>query len=73
MIFHATTHPLAIDYKLKGKIYNVHPIDLKAAQAGDPSTPMTDAPFDTQTVLPGETWTLPEGATFIREQHLQNA
>ena len=73
MIFHATTHRLDIQYRLKNKIYNVNPKDLEAARHGNPGVEMTSDPFDTHTIERGNSWTLPEGAEFIKELQMQSA
>lgn len=70
MIFTASACPLAIDHKLMGKIYGVHPLALKAAQAGNPGVAMTSELFDTHVVAPGASWELPKGADFIRQREL---
>ena len=70
MTFTATALPLAIDHKLKGKIYNVHPLSLAAARAGNPGVAMSSDPFDTHLIAPGASWVLPDGAEFIRQREM---
>ena len=72
MEFTATDHDLMIDYKIKGKIYNSRSTEdaVKAAKKANPGLQITSAPFDTETILKGNTWTLPEGAELINERVL---
>lgn len=66
MKFTAAEFPLAIDYKLKGKVYNANPFQVAALLKGAATT----APFDTEIILPDKTWELPAGAEFIQQREL---
>lgn len=67
MKFTAAEFPLAIDHRLKGKLYNASIFQVNALPRGAATTD----PFDTHNVEPGETWELPAGAEFIRQRELR--
>jgi hypothetical protein len=67
--FTADAFPLAIDYKLNGKLYNADVFQVKALPKGAATTD----PFDTQPIEPGCSWELPAGAKFIKERELRGA
>lgn len=67
MEFTATDHDLRVDYKLAGKIYNAHPKDIEPARDAKPHHLITADPFDSELILKGRTWVLPESAELIRK------
>lgn len=69
MKFTATQFPLAVDHKLKGKLYNADPFQEKTLPKGA----ATSAPFDSHIVLKGESWELPPDAKLIGVRELRGA
>jgi len=69
MKFTAGEFPLNIDYKLRGKLYNANPFQVKALPKGA----ATVDPYDTYTIMPGDAWDLPAGADFIQKRELRGA
>jgi hypothetical protein len=70
MEFKNTEHDMMVDYKLKGKLYNANPGTIEVKRKENPRLLISADPFDSELVLKGRTFALPDDVEWHRERVL---